>query len=67
MKYVYLVYEEIHGYQGAYGNIEKATERVKDIAFGEYELEPNTPLDYEDEDCWGWEGTAWWCREEIKE
>ena len=64
-RYVYLVYEDIHGFQGAYGNIEKATQAVKDIAFGIYELEPETPLDYDGEECWGWFGTAWWDRIEV--
>lgn len=64
-QYIYLVYEDIHGYQGAYNNKENATQRVKDIAFGEYELEPETPLDYNDEESWGWDGTVWWIREEL--
>lgn len=64
-RYVYLVYEDIHGFQGAYGNVEKATQRVKSIAFNEYYLEPETPLDYDDEECWGWDGTAWWNRIEV--
>ena len=66
-KYVYLVYEDIHGFQGAYGNIAKATQVVKEIAFNEYYLEPNTPLDYNNEECWGWDGTAWWNRIEVIE
>lgn len=67
MKYVYLVYEDIHGFQGAYSNVTKAEQRVKEIAFGIYELEPETPLDYNDEESWGWEGTVWWIREELKD
>lgn len=66
-RYVYLVYEDIHGFQGAYGNIAKATQAVKDLAFGIYELDPNTPLDYDGEECWGWFGTAWWDRIEVIE
>lgn len=64
-RYVYLVYEDIHGFQGAYGNVEKATQRVKNIAFNMYDLDPKTPLDYDDEECWGWDGTAWWNRIEV--
>ena len=25
------------------------------------------PLDYNDEDSWGWEGATWWKREEVIE
>jgi hypothetical protein len=64
-RYVYLVYEDIHGFQGAYGNVAKAEQRVREIAFNEYELDPATPLDYDDEECWGWEATAWWNRIEV--
>ena len=66
-RYVYLVYEDIHGFQGVYGNIKKATERVKDLAFGVYELDPETPLDYDDPEHWGWDGTAWWEKEEVRD
>ena len=66
-RYVYFVHEDIHGFVGAYGNKEKATQVVKEIAFNEYYLEPNTPLDFADEECWGWEATAWWVIEEVIE
>jgi hypothetical protein len=64
MKYVYLVYEDWHGLIGIYATPEKATEMVKKDAF-ESGLPEDTPLDYDDEDSWGWEGATWWKREEV--
>lgn len=66
MKYVYLVYEDWHGLQCICATPEKATELVKKDAFSSG-LPEDTPLDYNDEDCWGWEGATWWKREEVIE
>jgi len=66
-RYVYLVYEDIHGFQGVYGSEASADKAVMNIAFNMYDLDPKTPLDYNDKDCWGWDGTAWWKREEVIE
>ena len=66
MKYVYLVYTEWHGLEGLYASREKAAEKVK--ANAKFcELPKNTPLDYESEERWGWEGASWWVREEVIE
>ena len=66
-RYVYIVYDENHGCQGIYGSQASADRAVMNIAFNDYDLSPETSLDYDDEDSWGWEGIAWWCREEVKD
>ena len=66
-RYVYLVYDECHGLISVYGNQEYATQAVKSIACNQYYLDPNEKLEYDSEDCWGWEGVAWWHRQEIIE
>ena len=66
MKYVYLVYEDWHGFQCVCATPEKATELVKKDAYSSG-LPKDTPLDYEDEERWGWEGASWWVREEVIE
>ena len=52
MKYVYLVYEDWHGFQCVCATPEKATELVKKDAYSSG-LPKDTPLDYEDEERWG--------------
>jgi hypothetical protein len=37
---------------------------VKDDAFSSG-LPEDTPLDYDDEECWGWDGATWWVRREV--
>ena len=64
MKYVYLVYDDWHGLLCICATLEGATEQVKKEAFGGG-LPEGTPLDYDDECRWGWEGVAWWSREEV--
>ena len=66
MKYVYLIYDDWHGLIGICATPEKATEMVKDDAFSSG-LPEDTPLDYNDEDRWGWDGATWWQREEVIE
>ena len=62
MDYVYLVQEDIHGLQGIYADKDKATAEVKRIGYGMYDLPENEPLDYDDEDRFGWDGVADWTR-----
>ena len=64
MKYVYLVYDDWHGLLCICANPEKATELVKKDALNSG-LSEDTPLDYDDEHRWGWEGATWWTREEV--
>ena len=66
MKYVYLVYDDWHGLRYICGNPESATKIVKKEAFSGG-LPEDTPLDYEGEVRWGWDGVAWWVREEVIE
>lgn len=68
MKYVYLVYDENHGLMSICATPEIATNEVKYMAEQWYKLDTtNEPLDYESEDCWGWDGVAYWDREEVRE
>lgn len=64
MNYVYLIYDDWHGLLCICATPEKATEQVKKEAFGGG-LPEDTPLDYEGAERWGWEGVAWWVREEV--
>lgn len=64
MKYVYLVYDDWHGLIAICGTPERATQMVKDDAFSSG-LPEDTPLDYDDEERWGWDGATWWAREEV--
>ena len=66
MKYVYLVYDDWHGLLCICATPKKATELVKKDALNSG-LSEDTPLDYDDEDRWGWEGATWWTREEVIE
>ena len=63
IKEVYCVYEEWHGLIGIYHNQEDAIKAVKNIAYNQYDLDPNTELDYEGPDRWGWDGIANWTKE----
>lgn len=73
MKYVYLVYEECHGLVGVYGHEAIAIARIHELAKdadvwdGEkYSMfDTDTPYDYLSDDRVGWEGVAWYCREEV--
>ena len=65
-RHVYLVYEDWHGFQCVCGSTKTATETVKKMAT-EGGLPIDTPIDYEGEERWGWEGVAWWVREEVIE
>ena len=65
-RFIYLVYEDWHGYQCACGTLERATEMVKMIAFSGG-LPQDTPIDYDSEERWGWEGVACWVKEEVIE
>ena len=64
MKYVYLVYDDWHGLQCICATPEKAIELVKAEALNS-ELPEDTPLDYDNETQWGWEGATWWKRKEV--
>lgn len=64
MRYVYLIYDDWHGFICVCGTKEKATEMVKDDAFSSG-LPEDTPLDYDDEYRWGWDGATWWVREVV--
>lgn len=67
MKYVYLVYDENHGLMSVCATPEVATNEVKCIAEQWYQLDiENESLDYDSEECWGWEGVAYWNREEVR-
>ena len=73
MKYAYLVYKECHGLVGYYGHEAIALSRVhalaRDAAIWDgvkYSMfDTNTPYDYLSDDRVGWEGVAWYCREEV--
>ena len=67
MKYVYLVYEDLNGLQGIYATPSGAEALIREIDFNQYDLPKDTPLDYDDGDQWGWDGIAWWVREEVIE
>ena len=64
MKYVYLIYDDWHGLLRICATPEGAKEQVKKEAFSSG-LPEDTPLDYESEERWGWEGVAWYWREEV--
>lgn len=64
MKYAYLVYEECHGLVGVYGHEAIAIARVHELA-KDFSFDTDTPYDYLSDDCVGWEGVAWYCREEV--
>ena len=67
MKYVYRVYEESHGLMSVCATPEIATNEVKYMAEQWYKLDTeNEPLDYNSEDCWGWDGVAYWERMEVR-
>lgn len=66
MKYVYLIYDDWHGLRYICATPEGATEIVKKEAFSGG-LPENTPLDYESEEKRGWDGVAWWVKEEVIE
>ena len=66
MKYVYLVYDDIHGLQCVCADKDKATEKVNNIAFNIYEVPKTDTLDYDDEEVYGYEGAAWWQRVEVE-
>lgn len=65
MSYVYVVSDDWHGVVGYYYSKANATEAVNIIASEQYELPLNTPLDYDDEDAYGWDGVASWKREPV--
>ena len=48
-RFIYLVYEDWHGYQCACATAERATEMVKMIAFSGG-LPQDTPIDYDSEE-----------------
>lgn len=66
MRYVYLIYDDWHGLLCVCATPESATKMVKAEALSSG-LPEDTPLDYEDEERWGWEGATWWVREEVIE
>ena len=65
MRYVYVVSDDWHGDLGIYAKKEDATEAVNTIASKQYELPLDEPLDYDSEDCYGWDGVASWRRENV--
>lgn len=68
MMYVYLVYDEIHDLMAIRATSEDAANDVKYMAEQWYKLDTeNVPLDYNSEDCWGWEGVAHWVRKEVRQ
>ena len=66
MKYVYLVYDDIHGLQCVCASKDKATEKVNNIAYNIYEIPKQWEPEYDDEDCYGYEGAAMWQRAEVE-
>ena len=62
MDCVYLVFDDIHGLQCICKEKEKAKEMVKNIAFNQYDLPKDTPLDYNTDSRWGWESISWYDR-----
>lgn len=43
----------------------KATEAVNNIAYNIYELPKNTEPDYNDDECYGFDGAAMWQSAEV--
>lgn len=66
MKYVYLVYDDIHGLQCVCKDKAKATEKVNNIAYNIYEVSKTDIPDYDDEEDYGYEGAAMWQRVEVE-
>ena len=66
MKYVYLVYDDIHGLQCICADKSKATEKVNNIAHNIYEIPKQWEPEYDDEDCYGYEDAAMWQRVEVE-
>ena len=67
MKYVYLVYDINDILISVCLTAEVATTEVKYMAEQWYKLDTeNVPLDYNSEECWGWEGVAYWDRMEVR-
>ena len=64
-KYIYLVYKGKYTFKGAYGSKASATKAVRDIAFHDCLFDLETPLDFNNKDCWGWVGIAGWNRVEV--
>ena len=63
---IYLVYDDLHGLQYACKDKTKATEKVNNIAYNIYELPKNTEPDYDDDECYGFEGAAMWHSVEVE-
>ena len=67
MKYVYLVYDVNDILISVCLTPEVATNEVKYVAEQWYNLDTeNVPLDHDSEECWGWEGVAYWDRREVR-
>jgi len=65
MEYVYLISDEVHGLYCICANKDKATEIVDDISHGCYGLPKETKPDYDNENCYGYDGAASWKRVEV--
>ena len=64
-KYVYLIYEECHGLVMVCGSETGAINKVNSLAYN-YDIDPKTtPLDYNSHYRYGWEGAAYFSREEV--
>ena len=61
MRYVYLVYDDLHGLQCICADKDKATEKVNI-----YEIPKHWEPEYDDEDSYGYEGAAVWHRVEVE-
>ena len=65
MNYIYVVSDDWHGVVGYYYSKTNATKEVNIIASEQYKLPLDTPLDYNSEDLYGWDGVASWRRESV--
>ena len=68
-RYVYIVYDDIHGMQGIYADPEKALAKIWDDMcdyFGMDRCNPY-PYDYNSESRRGWDGMVCYVREEVIE
>jgi hypothetical protein len=66
MKYVYLIWDEIHGLQCVYASKEKATEKIDNIAHNLYNIPEDEEPEYDSASDYGYEGAAWWQRVEVE-
>ena len=66
MDIVYLVFDDLHGLQCVCRDKRKATEKVNNIAHNIYEIPQGVSPDYDDDECYGYDGAAMWHSVEVE-